>query len=183
MTIPEFVSFPKIARWSRPVVVTEKLNGTNALVWISDDLSEIAAGSRTRWITPQSDNFGFAGWVERNKEELLKLGPGSHFGEFIGKGIQRGYGLQDKQFWLFNTHRWSDPATRPACCNVVPVLWTGNMDIVPIAALMARLEREGSVAVPGWQKPEGIVIYHTASGTLFKKLLEGDELPKGMANK
>ncbi len=61
-------------------------------------------GSRTRWITAQDDNHGFARWVEGNKQELLKLGAGRHFGEWWGSGIQRGYGLQkgEKRFSLFN---------------------------------------------------------------------------------
>lgn len=31
------------------------------------------------------------------------------------------------------------------------------------------LRRSGSVAMPGYMKPEGVVIYHTASHTYFKK--------------
>lgn len=50
--------------------------------------------SRTRWITPEDDNYGFAKWANENKEELLKLGIGQHFGEWWGSGIQRGYNLQ-----------------------------------------------------------------------------------------
>jgi hypothetical protein len=30
-------------------------------------------------------------------------------------------------------------------------------------------------------RPEGIVVFHTASGALFKKTIEGDEKPKGQA--
>ena len=71
----EFTEFPKMARLSREIIVTEKLDGTNAQVLITED-GQILAGSRTRWITPQDDNFGFAAWVEANKEELLKLGVG-----------------------------------------------------------------------------------------------------------
>lgn len=38
----------------------------------------------------------------------------------------------------------------------------------------------GSVAAPGFAKPEGIIIFHTASRQLFKKTVEKDELPKGV---
>lgn len=31
----------------------------------------------------------------------------------------------------------------------------------------------------GWMTPEGIVVLHFASGTLFKVTLENDEKPKG----
>lgn len=175
-----FVPFPKIARWSKEAIVSEKIDGTNAQVWISDDGTQIRAGSRNRWITPQSDNYGFAAWVDANKDELLRLGPGSHFGEWFGKGIQRGYGLQERRFALFNVSRWGDPATRPACCDVVPVLWRGNMNHLHLDALLEGLRAEGSIAVPGFMKPEGVVIFHTANGALFKRLLENDDIPKGL---
>lgn len=177
--LPEFVPFPKIARWSRDIVITEKIDGTNAQVHISDDGTVITAGSRTRWITPEKDNFGFARWVVEHTDELMKLGPGSHFGEWYGAGIQRNYGLKEKRFALFNTHRWSDPATRPPCCGVVPVLYQGLMSESDVDLAIRKLRAYGSSAVPGFDKPEGIVIFHTASSTLFKKTLEGDEKPKG----
>ncbi len=93
----EFVPFPKIARLSREVVVTEKIDGTNAQICVNDDMTDIVAGSRSRWITPVDDNFGFARWAQDNKQELLKLGPGSHFGEWWGAGVQRRYGLAEKE--------------------------------------------------------------------------------------
>lgn len=173
----EFIPFPKIARWSREVIVTEKIDGTNAQVHISDDGMSITAGSRTRWIYPGNDNFGFAAWVEANKAELLHLGPGSHFGEWWGSGIQRGYGLKEKRFSLFSVSRWSDDETRPKCCGVVPTLWRGDMNELH-AQRQIDLLRLGSVAAPGFMKPEGIVILHTATSALYKKTLEGDESPK-----
>src|SRR5271170_4782953 len=103
-----FVEFPKIARYSREVVCSEKIDGSNGQIYINDTMTEVFAGSRSQWITPEQDNFGFARWVAENKEELLKLGPGSHFGEWWGAGIQRRYDLKEKRFSLFNTHRWSD---------------------------------------------------------------------------
>lgn len=179
---PEFIPFPKIPRWNREVVVSEKIDGTNAVIHIDADSLVITAGSRSRWLSPgkQTDNYGVAAWVESNKDELIaKLGPGSHFGEWWGAGIQRGYGLKEKRFSLFNTSRWSDPLTRPACCDAVPVLWAGLMEAAPLHAILRDLRVMGSAAAPGFDKPEGIVIYHTASGQFFKRLIEGDALPKG----
>lgn len=121
----EFQPFQKIPRLSRECVITEKLDGTNASIYIGDD-GEFLIGSRTRWITPDDDNYGFARWAHENKDELLKLGAGHHFGEWWGAGVQRRYGLAEKRFSLFNTHRWSDAlGARPACCSVVPVLFQG----------------------------------------------------------
>lgn len=175
----EFKAFDKIPRLRRDVVVTEKIDGTNALVWISDDGTEIKAGSRSRWITPEQDNMGFAKWVATNRDELLKLGPGYHYGEWWGAGIQRRYGLTEKRFSLFNTARWGDDMVRPACCSVVPVLAVGKMSDAILEQALGTLREHGSIAAPGFMQPEGVVVYHTASGQLFKVLLENDELPKG----
>lgn len=177
---PEFVAFPKIARWSREVVITEKIDGTNASVIVSDDGAELWAASRSQVISPERDNFGWARWVQEHREELLKLGPGQHFGEWWGAGIQRQYGLAEKRFSLFNVHRWGDAATRPACCGVVPVLWRGPADDlgVVIPNTLDTLRATGSVVAPGFMKPEGIVIFHVAGGHLFKKTLDKDAQPK-----
>ena len=77
----EFVEFKKIYRVSRPCVITEKIDGTNAQICITED-NQVLAGSRSRWITPESDNFGFARWAAEHQEELLKLGTGTHYGEW-----------------------------------------------------------------------------------------------------
>jgi hypothetical protein len=47
------------------------------------------------------------------------------------------------------------------------------------ALALQYLATEGSAAAPGFMKPEGIVVFHEASGTLFKATLDGDEKPKG----
>ena len=173
----EFIPFPKIARFARPVIITEKLDGTNAQVYIDPTGVSVHAGSRTRWLTCEEDNYGFARWVEEHQEELRELGPGSHFGEWWGAGIQRRYGLQEKRFSLFNTERWG--GNRPACCSVVPVLWKGLLSEVNTGAVLAELKALGSVAAPGFLQPEGIVVFHPASGQLFKRTVEKDESPKG----
>jgi len=179
----EFIEFPKIARLSREIIITEKIDGTNAQVFIDED-GNMMAGSRTRWITPQDDNYGFAGWVERNREELLRLGPGRHFGEWWGSGIQRKYGLtgNDKRFSLFNVTRW-DSEDRPQCCGVVPTLYRGTFSQEAISEALERLTELGSLAAPGFMKPEGIVVFHTAAGIGFKKTIEKDEEPKSLSKR
>src|SRR4051812_25155287 len=102
-----FEAFPKIHRLQGPVIVTEKIDGTNGQIIITE-ANEVVAASRTRLITLQKDNHGFARWVDTHKETLLRLlGPGRHYGEWWGNGIQRGYGLKAKRFSLFNTSRWN----------------------------------------------------------------------------
>jgi hypothetical protein len=174
----DFIEFNKIARLSRNCVVTEKIDGTNASIVIGENGS-FQIGSRTRWITPQDDNYGFAKWATANQEELMKLGPGQHFGEWWGNGIQRGYGLSWKRFSLFNTARWSDDAVRPACCSVVPVLYSGIFDTNEIVNALTKLREGGSLAAPGFMKPEGVVIWHEAARVYFKKTLDKDDEWKG----
>lgn len=189
----EFVEFPKIPRLSREIVITEKIDGTNGVIYIGED-GEFLVGSRTRWITPEADNHGFARWAYENKEELLKLGAGIHYGEWWGSGIQRGYGLikGEKRFSLFNTGRWAkfqgNPILEekqeycPKCCEVVPVLYTGMFDTDTIQEVLDKLRTNGSYVSPRFMKPEGIVIFHTQGRLLFKKTIEKDELYKGKQN-
>ena len=175
---PAFEGFPSITRLSRECVVTEKLDGTNAQIVI-DEAGNVFAGSRSRWITPEDDNYGFARWVKEHEDELrVGLGIGQHFGEWWGAGIQRRYGLSEKRFSLFNSSRWTDDV-RPACCHVVPVLFTGMFDTRTIDNVLALLQERGSSAAPDFMNPEGIVIYHTPSRQLFKKTLDKNDGHKG----
>jgi hypothetical protein len=172
----DFIPFPKIPRLKRGCVITEKLDGTNAQVVVGEDGS-VRAGSRSRWITPESDNFGFARWVAEHADELRELGPGQHFGEWWGLGIQRGYGLHERRFSLFNSGRWS--TERPACCHVVPVLYAGDFASTTVDAILGALVETGSRAAPGFMKPEGVIVFMTASHHLYKVLAENDNEPKG----
>lgn len=176
-----FIEFPKLYRFNREVLVTEKIDGTNAQIVI-DLEGNIKAGSRSRYITPEDDNFGFAKWVQANKDELVSaLGPGQHFGEWWGSGIQRGYSLPkgEKRFSLFNTARWN-AETKPACCHVVPVLWRGMLCDLDAKGVLAELATNGSLAAPGFMNPEGIVIFHTASGQSFKMTIDKNDAHKGV---
>lgn len=180
--LPEFTPFDKIARLSRNCTVTEKIDGTNGVVYVTGD-GRIVAGSRSRWITPSDDNFGFAKWVQANTDELLRLGPGAHHGEWWGCGIQRSYGMKEKVFSLFNTAKWSDDSVRPACCRVVPILYQGMFNTNEVLDALMVLEITGSRAAPGFLKPEGVVIWHEAARIMFKKTILKDEVPKGVVEK
>ena len=192
----EFAEFPKIARLSRMCVITEKIDGTNASVYVPEDGGPLLFGSRTRWITPETDNYGFARWATEHAEELRQLGPGHHFGEWWGGGCQRGYGLLkgEKRFSLLNTGRWldahhgDDPAFlaekqqyAPLCCYVVPVLFAGLFHSDEVTKALNLLRESGSKAAPGFMQPEGVVIWHEAARIYFKKTLAKDEQPKGTA--
>lgn len=197
----EFRGFPKIPRLFRDIVVTEKIDGTNASVIIddiehvdkgvyeqengvpllytydsADHMVAMRAASRNRFISVEHDNYGFAKWVLDHGTELAQLGPGHHFGEWWGLGIQRNYGLKEKRFSLFNVAKWVKD--RPECCNVIPVLYHGGFNTSSIQHTMWNLAFTGSIAAPGFMKPEGIVVFHTAGSVLFKATLENDEKRK-----
>ncbi len=178
----EFIGFPKIARLSREVIITEKIDGTNGQIYIPkpDDFFmpntiPFLIGSRTRWIAPENDNHGFAKWCCNNVEELLKLGPGRHVGEWWGRGINRGYGLKEKRFSLFNVLKW-EKEELPKCVSLVPVLWRGIFNTDAVDMILGDLQfRTGSIAAPGYLNPEGVVVYHIAGNVAFKKTIRNDD--------
>lgn len=195
----EFPKFRKMPRWWKTFVITEKIDGTNGLiqVWDEDDLPSnnppvtyddlmmryVAAGSRNRWLSLSlsADNHGFARWVNEHVNEAAQLGPGVHYGEWYGSGINRGYNLTngEKRFALFNSHRWTEQ--RPAGFDVVPTLWQGSGDDLSdgIASALDILRTEGSRMAPGFMRPEGIVIYSVENGVYWKKYLDNDRNAKG----
>lgn len=177
----EFKAFDSIPRLFRECVVTEKIDGTNAVVYVSDDAQVVRAGSRSRWIQAEpttADNYGFARWVADHEDELRGLGPGYHYGEWWGAGIQRRYGLAEKRWSLFNAGRWGEGGTdadkKPACCHVVPVLYRGKFETGDLLAVASALKEHGSKAAPGFSDPEGIVVWHESGRCLFKYTLDGD---------
>lgn len=208
MTI-EFKAWPKTPRLFREIVITEKIDGTNSAVIIQeieeyDEPSElrlaalerdgkyyeVAAQSRNRLITPgkATDNYGFAGWVQKNAEELFDLlGPGRHYGEWWGKGIQKRYqnahpGLRG--FALFNTEKHKDlhvwlPGDGDIDVLVEPVhvLYQGPYSEEKIRATLEQLKKYGSWTSP-LDSAEGIVIFHTQSRQTYKVTLDGNDAGK-----
>lgn len=168
-----FKKFPKIARHTNvQCTITEKLDGSNALIYISEDLEVVKAGSRSRWITPgkSTDNFGFAQWVEDNKEELKKLGPGYHYGEWVGKGINRGYDIEPKNLFMFNP-RWGNQG--PDCVDVVPLLGTCKFNELEHMLLNIKddLLLNGSTLNPN-TKAEGVMVFFREFGHYMKVIYD-----------
>lgn len=164
----------------------------------SDTAFVIAAQSRKRLITPTilggGDNAGFAGWVLDNSVELVDLlGPGRHFGEWWGQGIQRRYDMSHKVFSLFNTHRWVKVANeRPDWLerakaihlDVVPRLYEGRFSDVAIEETLHELRTNGSLAAAkfgvSFDRPEGVIIRHRDLGGNLKAFVENDDVPKSL---
>jgi hypothetical protein len=194
---PDFRAYPKTPRFRREVIITEKIDGTNAAIGISHD-TEVWAQSRNRIIQPGDDNYGFAAWVMERAPALASiLGPGLHFGEWWGSGIQRGYGLTrgEKRFSLFNVVRWEALSTdvidecddgstitaNDVGVYTVPVLAQGVLDDALVELALDKLRVYGSYAAPGYMNPEGICIFHTASRQTYKVLIDKDDQPKSAA--
>lgn len=210
--MPEFTPWPKTPRLEKDMVVTEKIDGTNSAIIIEErawqpdpqwepDLIAMVHGpgkmdndghpafthfvyaqSRKRFITPSSDNFGFAGWVQANANTLVRLlGEGAHFGEWWGSGIQRGYGLPkgEKRFSLFNTTRWGDLNDNELAQSInlgaVPELYVGPFGTVEVDFILEELSRNGSVASSGFMKPEGVIVWHEAARVAFKAFVDDRE--------
>lgn len=182
----DFHRMPKIPRYFRSIVVTEKLDGTNAAILINDE--GVFGCSKNKILSPgkSTDNFGFAAWVESCKDDLKNaLGFGLHRGEFWGVGVNRGYGLIERRFSLFNTHKWTLPyldGLLPSGVHVTPTLYKGPHDQYWIIHCLDNLKTYGSYAAKGYMNPEGIVVFHEQSGHLYKITLENDELAKGQTN-
>mgnify|MGYP001574562811 FL=1 len=163
-----FCSWRKIHRFYRDWEITEKIDGTNGVVYVTAE-GRVLVGSRNRWLSESRDNHGFWRWSQENAEALALLGEGYHWGEWWGQGIQRGYGMPKKAFSLFDT---TPNAT--GVCSVVPVLHHGPFTEDILQSVCAKLRSGGSVAAPGWFSPEGVVLRHCPSGTLFKYTFDGD---------
>lgn len=203
----KFEKWASIPRRSKErMTITEKIDGTNAAIVIrpapygvgaeeysnnskvinvDDVLYEFAAQSRSRFIVPEDDNFGFARWVYANAEDLIRtLGFGSHYGEWWGQGIQRGYGLKEKRFSLFNAPRWQDAigafedTTPVKGLRTVPILYVGPFVGDGMDRAVETISK-GSLASPDFTgKAEGVVVYLREANTSYKILTENDELHK-----
>lgn len=97
-----------------------KLHGTNAgVVWRGGN--DVYALSRSRVITPESDNAGFAKFVADNAEDLAGIAgtlgeaPLVMYGEWIGEGVQKGVAVSalPRRFVVFDVMDASENEDRP----------------------------------------------------------------------
>ena len=202
-----FQAWPKTPRLNRDMIVTEKIDGTNAAVIVvpapdgfergntTDDnvavcvmtthgLYLVAAQSRKRLVSPgkQTDNAGFAAWVRHEAGNLAEvLGEGYHYGEWWNaQAARQALAEGEKRFSLFNVNRYADVAFAQAPgLDLVPVLYEGPFSQARIEMLVAELREHGSKAHPGIPA-EGVIVFHKAAGHVYKVLCHGDEFPKGV---
>lgn len=205
----EFQKWPSIPRLSKErMTITEKIDGTNSAIRVRPSgifpdnsarlttvidpagyLYDVWVQSRSRFLkaTKNEDNFGFAGWVLDNATALVDiLGPGDHYGEWWGSGIQRGYGLTkgEKRFSLFHATKWMETIkVQPGSTAVhelctVPLLYTGDFEQGAITRLKQTLRLKGSNAVEHAFNAEGMVVQLREAQAVYKVLLENDDLHK-----
>ncbi len=167
----DFKKWPKTPRATgNAITITEKMDGTNAAISIYG--GEIhAVQSRNRLITPDDDHYGFAQWCHDNNDELVKLGDGRHYGEWVGYGIQSNpHQLGERRFFIFNTFRPTD--SLPDCVSQVEVLYNGaySDEVINRAfddLWMAHLDSPYT--------PEGIIIYNHLSKTRMKMTYKNND--------
>lgn len=183
--MPEFEPWPKMTRIPKlKMWITEMVDGTNAQILVEEDRVTLI-GARNRAIEPNipkteteaavtRDNAGFARWVRDNEAQLCELlGPGRHYGEWAGPGINKNrHQLTGRYFFLFNWRRW-DPTVQfvqvgDAVVRPVPLLYEGPLDTKIIEAAMGNLKADGSHVGSG--PPEGIVV--STLGTMIKDTYE-----------
>lgn len=176
---PEFTGFGKIPRLNRDCLISEKIDGTNAGIRVTES-GGIVVQSRKRVITVHADNFGFAEWAYSHEQAIIDtLGVGMHFGEWWGAGIQRKYGRKDRQFSLFKVGVWRDvDLSHIPGLGVVPVLYEGPFDTDTVHDVVSDLAVNGSAAAPGFMDPEGVIVYHGAANSMFKVTCTDDAMPK-----
>lgn len=176
----EFKSWPKTTRLFSPVVITEKLDGSNCAiviqrrddhkyakhapcveVYFQDEYWYVAAQSRNRLLTLGSDHQYFCKWVYDNAFTLVKLlGEGHHFGEWMSGN-----------FYLFNVKRWANIAEDASKLGLdtlhhVPVLYEGTYYDGVAEDACVELRANGSRVDS--RPAEGVVIYWPHDNTMKK---------------
>jgi len=193
----EYPKYPSIERFENIYsIISEKVDGTNGLIEIEydDGLLAVRFGSRNRWLTLSSDNAGFMNFFamfakkiaivpdilrakavnELDNRNKVCSNPIRIYGEWYGKGIQRGYGLDTKYFMPFHTIL-AEALIEANVPNIMPphIMYTGKFDKQIADDMMNLLRTHGSGVTPGYFNPEGIVVYFPTYQFCLKDTFEG----------
>lgn len=191
----KYPSFNKIERLENIYcIISEKIDGTNGLIEINYD--SVKFGSKNRYLESHEDNAGFMNFYsyhknifintakELNEKEIEISGetltkyeeiyPIHIYGEWFGKGIQRGYGLDKKFFMPFNPE-YAELLIEHEVPHIVRpyILYEGKFSEKVATSSMHFLKEEGSYVIPKYMKPEGIVIYFPKYNFYLKDTFEG----------
>jgi len=169
----EFKRWPKIKRFmDADMIITQKMEGTNAQITFREDSSgciQWFAGSRNRKLCALHDNFGFYKWAGENLQALYDvLGPGRHYGEWCGPGIQNSEGLRERKFFSFDPFLEVLEGLKHLV-EPVPLLYKGPFNLDSIHGILVGLRDHGS-KVNGFHPAEGVIV--NLSGTRYKLYLD-----------
>jgi hypothetical protein len=188
----QHLSFPKIQRLENlEVIVTEKLDGTNAVIYKEteeDGTIRFKFGSRNRWLGGHDEkgkiieNHGFFQFCSDNLEYLMKLSDGYHYGEFIGPGINRGYFRDKKMLFLFDT-RLEEAANNGLFgpdIRTVPVL-AENISLIEVMMYMKDIKDENPElmsTINEQVKMEGVMLYIPRLNQRIKVIFDKEHNPQ-----
>lgn len=144
-----------------------KLDGANASVWLSTDGESIVTGSRNRICTVDSDNQGFAAYIQGERREkllpVLKQNPTwIIYGEWLVPHTIKTYRPEAwRRFWIFDVWdgeqflHWDDYSTQlPGLDLIQPMAILKRPNADQVANLLERntyLLQDGSLG-------EGVVL-------------------------
>ena len=186
-----YPKYPKTHRLENiNCIISEKVDGTNGLIHgIYDSKTEsfkVKFGSRTRYLNPEvkdGDNFGFASFYLPYKKLFKKLFNSLReehsdlcdikiYGEWFGKGIQRGYGLENKYFMPFNKY-YAAFLQQGSIPNIIEpyIFCECKYNIQESLDAMSLLRANGSYLIPGYDNPEGIIINFRDLDIRFKETI------------
>ncbi|WP_326554639.1 RNA ligase family protein [Micromonospora sp. NBC_01813] len=153
----------------RHMTVTELIDGANCCVYIEQRGSGwlVGAQSRNRVLTVDNDHYGFAEWVSAEAEALVELlGPGRHYGEWWGAGINRNYGLSERRWTPLHPKR--QVSAPEIGIQPLPMLYEGAFTVFMVQEAIEHLRCNGSMAAPGFMEPEGVLIFGGPGWTVFR---------------
>lgn len=156
----------KVLKPGEPVIVTEKIHGTNSRFVFNSADNKFKIGSRTRWVNPAGtvwlgateDNSNIERWCRAHPDTIL-------YGETYGRIASLKYGLAHKArfigFAALTGDKWwnqHDLFASLATYGVptVPILYEGPFDpviILPLAEQDTKIE-----TAPAGHMMEGVVI-------------------------
>lgn len=167
---------PELLKTTGKAVVTEKVHGFNARFGRTSDGAFWTGGRNNvaysaadaealsaAIIDKQAVMQGFTAWAI---EQEVLVAPGTtYFGEWAGKGVQKGIDYGEKQFYLFGMSIDENGfralvetmfAAQALGCMHVPVIWEGPMEELTME-MLTKWRTKSSALAPA-DLAEGIVI-------------------------
>lgn len=149
---------------ARAVTVTEKIHGFNARVGRDVDGKLWYGGRNQAWDADDATGDPLQGFRDYAVEFFASLPAGvTLYGEWAGKGVQKGIDYGDKRFYLFGERLGDGPVLSSGAVldqhwnlgvTVVPTIYEGSDTRLDV---LDGIRRNESIVAPG-QPIEGVVI-------------------------